>query len=86
MYRFNAEDPGQSLYTPTTVGVIWTDIYNTRAAYCTQHREELNQMYTHTFVQGTQAHIMVVWSGTEDYTSAVNTGRHSIGTVTLHAS
>ena len=22
MYRFNAEDPGQSLYTPTTVGVI----------------------------------------------------------------
>ena len=21
-YRFNAEDPGQSLYTPTTVGVI----------------------------------------------------------------
>ena len=49
-------------------------------------QEELNQMYTHTFVQGTQAHIMVVWSGTEDYTSAVNTGRHSIGTVTLHAS
>ena len=43
-------------------------------------------MYTHTFVQGTQAHIMVVWSGTDDYTSAVNTGRHSIGTVTLHAS
>ena len=61
---------------------IWTDINNTRAAYCTQHRE----MYTHTFVQGTQAHIMVVWSGTEDYTSAVNTGRDSIGTVTLHAS
>ena len=23
MYRFNAEDPGQSLYTPTTVGVIY---------------------------------------------------------------
>ena len=22
MYRFNAEDPGQSLYTPTNVGVI----------------------------------------------------------------
>ena len=22
MYRFDAEDPGQSLYTPTTVGVI----------------------------------------------------------------
>ena len=22
MYRFNGEDPGQSLYTPTTVGVI----------------------------------------------------------------
>ena len=22
MYRFNAEDPGQSLYTPTTVDVI----------------------------------------------------------------
>ena len=22
MYRFNAKDPGQSLYTPTTVGVI----------------------------------------------------------------
>ena len=22
MYRFNAEDPGQSQYTPTTVGVI----------------------------------------------------------------
>ena len=22
MYRFNAEDPGQSLYTPTTIGVI----------------------------------------------------------------
>ena len=43
-------------------------------------------MYTHTFVQGTQAHIVVVWSGAEDYTSAVDTGRHSIGTVTLHAS
>ena len=25
MYRFNAEDPGQSLYTPTTVGVIMAD-------------------------------------------------------------
>ena len=23
MYRFDAEDPGQSLYTPTTVGVIY---------------------------------------------------------------
>ena len=22
MHRFDAEDPGQSLYTPTTVGVI----------------------------------------------------------------
>ena len=22
MYRFDAEDPGQSLYTPTTIGVI----------------------------------------------------------------
>ena len=29
MYRFNAEHPGQSLYTPTTVGVIYTCTYTT---------------------------------------------------------
>ena len=28
MYRFNAEDPGQSLYTPTTVGVIYVMLRN----------------------------------------------------------
>ena len=27
MYRFNAEDPGQFLYTPTTVGVIHNNSY-----------------------------------------------------------
>ncbi len=26
MYRFDAEDPGQSLYIPTTVGVIHKEI------------------------------------------------------------
>ena len=32
MYRFNAEDPGQSLYTPTTVGVIYTFCQNQNMA------------------------------------------------------
>ena len=40
MYRFNAEDPGQSPYTPTTVGVI---LYN-YICTATQH------MATHTLI------------------------------------
>ena len=39
MYRFNAEDPGQSLYTPTTVGVI-TVCYNYLKKY-SSHSQQL---------------------------------------------
>ena len=40
MYRFNAEDPGQSLYTPTTVGVITNlrqNDYNNSCVLFTTH-------------------------------------------------
>ena len=36
MYRFDAEDPGQSLYTPTTVGVIHTQLQE-----CAEYSEYL---------------------------------------------
>ena len=34
MYMFNAEDPGQSLYTPTTVGVIEKVLFITYSNEC----------------------------------------------------
>ena len=34
MYRFDAEDPGQSLYTPTTVGVIYLSLMSYMMSLC----------------------------------------------------
>ena len=41
MYRFNAEDPGQSLYTPTTVGVI----INSNEGNYARFNERLNHLF-----------------------------------------